>query len=145
MTVIRNSVVIRCTQEEAFDYLSDHRAIPLIKGHRPTRTKWVLPLVALGGVAAIAVLVWSRLSHHEEPDQTMHPPPSTRGTGRRHVPPGPQAAVRLLIMVRSREKAPMISGRRDSYGYGRGAVFHFWANMSVMVRTYVLVRWLSSR
>ena len=26
MTVIRNSVVIRCTPEEAFDYLSDHRA-----------------------------------------------------------------------------------------------------------------------
>jgi hypothetical protein len=26
MTVIRNSVVIRCTREEAFDYLSDHRA-----------------------------------------------------------------------------------------------------------------------
>lgn len=26
MTVIRNSVVIRCTQEEAFDYLSDLRA-----------------------------------------------------------------------------------------------------------------------
>lgn len=25
MTVIRNSVVIRCTPEEAFDYLSDHR------------------------------------------------------------------------------------------------------------------------
>ncbi len=26
MTVIRNSVVIRCTPAEAFDYLSDHRA-----------------------------------------------------------------------------------------------------------------------
>ncbi len=26
MTVIRNSVVIGCTPEEAFDYLSDHRA-----------------------------------------------------------------------------------------------------------------------
>lgn len=26
MTVIRNSVAIRCTREEAFDYLSDHRA-----------------------------------------------------------------------------------------------------------------------
>jgi hypothetical protein len=26
MTVIRNSVVVRCTPEEAFDYLSDHRA-----------------------------------------------------------------------------------------------------------------------
>ncbi len=26
MGVIRNSVVIRCTAEEAFDYLSDHRA-----------------------------------------------------------------------------------------------------------------------
>ena len=26
MTVIRNSVVIRCTPEQAFDYLSDHRA-----------------------------------------------------------------------------------------------------------------------
>ncbi len=26
MPVIRNSVVIRCTPEEAFDYLSDHRA-----------------------------------------------------------------------------------------------------------------------
>jgi len=26
MTVIRNSVVIRCAPEEAFDYLSDHRA-----------------------------------------------------------------------------------------------------------------------
>lgn len=26
MTVLRNSVVIRCTPEEAFDYLSDHRA-----------------------------------------------------------------------------------------------------------------------
>jgi hypothetical protein len=26
MAVIRNSVVIRCTREEAFDYLSDHRA-----------------------------------------------------------------------------------------------------------------------
>jgi Polyketide cyclase / dehydrase and lipid transport len=26
MTVIRNSVVMRCTPEEAFDYLSDHRA-----------------------------------------------------------------------------------------------------------------------
>lgn len=26
MTVIRNSVVIRCSPEEAFDYLSDHRA-----------------------------------------------------------------------------------------------------------------------
>lgn len=26
MTIIRNSVVIRCTPEEAFDYLSDHRA-----------------------------------------------------------------------------------------------------------------------
>lgn len=26
MPIIRNSVVIRCTPEEAFDYLSDHRA-----------------------------------------------------------------------------------------------------------------------
>lgn len=26
MTVIKNSVLIRCTPEEAFDYLSDHRA-----------------------------------------------------------------------------------------------------------------------
>lgn len=26
MTVIRNAVVIRCTPEQAFDYLSDHRA-----------------------------------------------------------------------------------------------------------------------
>lgn len=55
------------------------RSLTHSQGHRPTRTKWVVALAVLGGAAAAAVLVWSRLPHHEEPAQTTHPPHQPEG------------------------------------------------------------------